>query len=165
MIETKSQSSILCPRLSRVVDLAVCRQRDVISWCGNHRLSVYHQGVCPGAQTSEACAFRGLLGVTFLSEWLPGVRNMRFWNHDLCLPCDTRGVSKCGLGPEHLVVHGRGPGSRAVGPAGAGVPLGPTYTTSYLCFLSLSRVDNIKFPGIWEVIPRVCVHLLYFILF
>lgn len=53
-------------------------------------------------------------------------------------------------------------GSRVVGPPGAGVPLGPTHITSYLCSLSLSRVDNIKFPVIWEVILRVCVCLLYF---
>lgn len=47
-----------------------------------------HRGVCPVAESSLSCTFRGLLGVTSRSEWLPGVRNMRFWSQALCLPCE-----------------------------------------------------------------------------
>lgn len=94
---------------------------------------------------------------------LPGVRNMRFQNHSLCLLCDRRGVSKWGLGPRHSVVHSTTPSSSL----GLLVQLGQVSrwapnTTRCPHSFSLSRMDSIKLPTTGKVILRVGFWLLYF---
>lgn len=62
--------------------------------------------MCPVAQTSLTCDFISNVCLELpLAEWLPGVRNMKFWNRDLSLLCSVRGVSKRGNGTEPPVVH------------------------------------------------------------